>query len=159
MALTISGHIHDTPLSDVLEGLRMMKASGTLVVKMGAVQKSIFLEEGRIVFAASTDSADRLGEVLVRSGALERTNLETALMVSRRTAGFKKLGAILVEQGFVTPRDLFAGLKQQVKDILFSTLSAEDGTYRLDNSVPPDVIPLQINIQDLLQEFSGRMKR
>lgn len=159
MALTISGHIQDTPLADVLEGLRMMKASGTLVIQMGPNQKSVFLEDGKIVFAASTDTTDRLGEVLVRNGMLDRANLDEALAISRRTAGFKKLGAILVEQGFVTPKDLFAGLKQQVKDILFSALGAGDGTYRFETSVPADVIPLQINIQDLVQEFSGRGKR
>ena len=159
MALTVSGNIQDTPLPDVLEGLRMMKATGTLVLQLEKYEKSIFLQEGRIIFAASEDGSDRLGEVLVRSGTLNRSDLERALEISKRSAGFKKLGAIMVENGFVRPQDLFAGLKQQVKEILSSVLMAEGGTYRFENALPENVIPLQINIQELLQELIGRMKR
>lgn len=157
MALTISGNIQDTPLPDVLEGLRAMKATGTLVVRAGTVQRSLFLEEGRIVFAASNDTNDRLGEVMVRVGKLTRQNLETALQISKRAAGFKKLGAILVENGFVTPKDLFAGLKLQVKEIIYGIFVLEEGAYRFEPNLPPDIIPLQINIQELIQELIQRM--
>jgi hypothetical protein len=158
MALTISGNIQDTPLPDVLEGLRIMKATGTLVIRPGNAQKSLYLEEGKIIFAASTNVDDRLGEVLVQAGKLSKENLEAALQISKRTAGFKKLGAILVENGFVTPKDLFAGLKLQVKEIIYSIFILDEGSYRFDKNLPPDIIPLQINMQELIQEIIQRMR-
>lgn len=159
MALTLSGNIQDTPLPDVLEGLRIMKATGTLVVRPGNAQKTLYLDEGKIVFAASTDTRDRLGEVMVKAGKLTRANLETALQISKRTAGFKKLGAILVENGFVSPKDLFAGLKLQVKEIIYSIFILEEGAYQFDKNLPPDIIPLQINMQELIQEIIERMRK
>lgn len=153
MALTISGNIQDTPLPDILEGLKAMKATGALVVQAKDTEKTIFMEDGKIVFAASTDVRDRLGDVLIKAGKLSKENLEQALIISKRTAGFKKLGAILVENGFVKPADLFAGLKIQVRSIISSLFLLEEGVYRFDPKLPPDIIPLQINMQELLQEI------
>ncbi len=153
MALTISGNIQETPLPDILEGLKAMKATGALVVQTGSTQKTIYVEDGKIVFAASSDGRDRLGEVLVRAGKLSRENLEKALVISKRTAGFKKLGAILVENGYVKPQDLFAGLKFQVKEIISSIFLLQEGTYSFDPKLPPDIIPLHINMQELIQEI------
>jgi hypothetical protein len=90
---------------------------------------------------------------------LSRANLETALQISKRIAGFKKLGAILVENGFVTPKDLFAGLKLQVKEIIYSIFILDEGAYHFDKDLPPDIIPLQINMQKLIQEIIERMRK
>lgn len=159
MALTISGNIQETPLPDILEGLKAMKATGALVVQAGSTQKTIFVEDGKIVSAASSDGQDRLGEVLVRAGKLSRENLERALAISKRIAGFKKLGAILVENGYVKPPDLFAGLKIQVKEIISSIFLLEEGTYRFDPKLPSDIIPLHINMQELIQEIIEWIKK
>ena len=159
MALTISGNIQETPLPDVLEGLKAMKATGTLVVQAGRTEKSLFIEEGKIIFAASADVNDRLGAVLVRAGKLSQEDLEAALLISKKTAGFKKLGAILVENGYLAPKELFDGLKLQVKEIIYSVFVLETGTYRFDPKLPPDIIPLQINMQELIQELIRRMKK
>ena len=159
MALTISGNIKDTALLDVLEGLKAMRTSGMLVVQSGSMKKSVYVEEGRIVFASSSDSADRLGEVMVKAGKLSRQNLEEAVQISKRLAGFKKFGAILVENKFVSPADLFGGLKLQVKEIITSLLLLEEGTYHFEPNLPPDIIPLQVNLQEIVQELIQRMQK
>jgi hypothetical protein len=132
MALTISGNIQETPLPDILEGLKAMKATGALVVQAGNTQKTIFVEDGKIVSAASSDGQDRLGEVLGQGRQTEQENLEKALAISKRTAGFKNLGAILVENGFVKPRTSFAGLKFQVRISSPSIFLLQEGTYSFD---------------------------
>lgn len=159
MSIPLSGTIQVTPLPDILEHLRQTKATGTLTVRGGVVAKSIYLKGGQIVFAASTDSGDRLGETLVRCCNLSRENLDRALALSNKSAGLKKLGAILVENGFLTPKDLFSGLKTQVKEIIYGLFLWNDGDYRFEERLPADVIQLQINIQDLIAEIIERIKR
>lgn len=159
MSIPLSGTIQVTPLPDILEHLRQTKATGTLIVRGGAVAKSIYLKGGQIVFAASTDSGDRLGETLVRCCNLSRENLDRALALSNKSAGLKKLGAILVENGFLTPKDLFSGLKTQVKEIIYGLFLWNEGDYRFEERLPADVIQLQINIQDLIAEIIERIKR
>lgn len=159
MPIPLSGNIQDTPLPDILEQLRQRKATGTLSVRSGAIVKSIYVKDGQIVFAASTDVHDKLGEILVRSYQLRKENLEHALQLSKKSAGLKKLGAILVENGYVTPKDLFSALKTQVKDIIFSLFLWSEGEYHFEKHLPPDVIHLQINIQELIAEIIRRIQQ
>lgn len=153
-----SGNIRTYALSDILEDLRHSKATGTLAISNGDMKKSIYFKAGQIVFASSTDEKDRLGEILVKCCRLTRVNLEEALKIYKKNVGLKKLGSILVEKGFVTPKDLFSGLKLQVKDIIYSLFLWQDATYQFDPALPSDVIQLQINIQELIAEIIERIK-
>ena len=46
-------------------------STGTLEVHEGLFRKKVYLREGRVIFAASNDRNDRLGEMLIRRGALK----------------------------------------------------------------------------------------
>lgn len=159
MPLASSGNIQDAPLPAVFEELGARKFTGTLVVRSDDAEKTVHLKEGQIVFATSTDSNDRLGEILIKAGKLTREHLETALVLLKKTAGFKKLGALLVEKGFVTPKDLFTGLKTQVKEIIYSLFLLENATYRIEETFPTDIIQLQINMQELITEIIQRIRQ
>lgn len=154
-----SGRIRNVPLPELMQGLSEQRASGTLSVHRGPVRKSIFFKHGQIIFAISNDVQDRLGEVLVKSGFLTRENLEVALDLYRRNAGLKKIGAILVENGFVSPKQLFTGLKTQVKDIIYSLFLWDDAEYRFEERLAPDVIQLQLNLKEMIAEIVERIKR
>ena len=154
-----SGKIQSTPLPVILESLQKEKATGTLAVRYRNAEKCIHIKDGQIIFAMSTDKSDRLGETLVREGMLSRERMEAALRLHSKSVGFKKLGAILVENGFISPKDLFSGLKVQVKNIIYSLFLWEDAEYRFEERLPADIIKLQINLQDLLVEIIKRMKR
>ncbi len=159
MSIILSGKISFTPLVDVLEQLRQRKATGTLTVISGDVKKCIFIKIGQIVFATSTSSEDRLGEILVKTGKLKPENLEYATQLYKKNAGLKKLGAILVEHGLIASKDLFGGLKAQVKDIIFSLILLAEGDYQFADSFPSDIIQLQFNFQDLIAEIIQRIKQ
>jgi hypothetical protein len=159
MSITLSGKISFTPLVDVLEQLRQRKATGTLTVSSGGVTKCIFIKSGQIVFATSTSNHDRLGEILVKTGKLTRENLEHANQLFKKNAGLKKLGAILVENRLITSKDLFGGLKAQVKDIIFSLILLDEGDYQFEDTFPSDIIQLQFNFQDLIAEIIQRIKQ
>jgi hypothetical protein len=159
MAFSLSGNVLDVPLPVILQILQQVNATGTLTVRSSAVEKRIHFKNGQIIFASSTEGNDRLGEMLVKAGLLSRESLEAALKLFHKNAGFKKIGAILVENGFVSPRDLFAGLKTQVKDIIYSLFLWDDAEYRFEKGLPPDVIQLQINMPELITEIIERIKR
>ncbi len=159
MPLPLSGNIRDVPLPSILQELQQGKATGTLIVRRGGVEKCVHVKDGQIIFATSTDGHDRLGEILVKAGTLDREHLETALVAYKKNAGIKKIGAILVELGFVSPKDLFAGLKIQVKDIIYSLFLWDDAEYRFDGGLPPGSITLQINLQELITEIIERIKQ
>ncbi len=159
MSLPPSGNIREFPLPILLQDLQQRKATGGLIVRRGKVERCVYVKSGQIIFAVARDGDDRLGEVLVKAGLLSRDHLEAAQKVYQRDAGTKKLGAILVENGFVSPKDLFFGLKTQVKDILYSLFLWDDAEYRFEDRLLADILHLQFDIPDLIAEFIERMKQ
>jgi len=155
----LSGKIQVTPLPEILESLQKEKATGTLTVSNRDVDRCIHIKDGQIIFATSSDEHDRLGETLVKEGMISREKLEAALKLYSKNVGFKKFGAILVENGFISPKDLFSGLKAQVKEIIYNIFLWDDAEYRFEGRLPADIIKLQINLQELLMEIIHRMKR
>jgi len=154
-----TGNLQETPFSDVVTSLQQQAATGTLTCSVGDYEKSICLKSGQIIFATSQDVRDRLGEIMVSTGKITRNQLERALELHKNNAGLKKIGAIMVENGFVTPKDLFNGLKHQVRNIIHSLILLNKGTYRFTEVLPADVIPLQIDMEELLREVIHQMKK
>jgi hypothetical protein len=158
MALSLSGNLNEIPFSDVLAVLHQQKATGTLTCGTGNAERSIYVNNGQIIFATSKDKRDLLGEVMVAAGKITRSQLERALSLHQKSAGLKKIGAIFVENGFVTPKDLFNGLKLQVRGIIHHLFLMTEGPYQFEERMPAKVIPLQINMEELLREVIDQMK-
>jgi hypothetical protein len=159
LSFPLSGNIQSTPLPMILESLQKEKATGTLIIRYRNIEKCIYIKDGQIIFAMSTDEHDRLCETLVKEGMIARGKMEAAIKVYSKNVGVKKLGAILVENGFISPKELFNGLKIQVKNIIYSLFLWEGAEYCFEGRLPDDIIKLQINLQDLLVEIIKRMKR
>jgi len=159
MTLSLSGNLIETPFSDVIAVLRQQKATGTLTCGTGTDEKSLYVKNGHIIFATSKDERDRLGEIMVKNGNITRIQLERALKLHQNSAGLKKIGALFVEQGYVSPKDLFNGLKMQVRGIIHSLFLLTEGPYNFEERLPADVIPLQINMEELLREVIQQMKQ
>ena len=159
MLFQLSGNIRTVPLPAVLQVMQLLGVSGMLFVRSNAIEKCIHFKNGQIVFATSTDARDRLGEVLVKAGFLSQPHLEQGLVLFKKQAGFKKIGAILVENKFVSPKDLYAGLKMQVKDIIYSLFLWSDAEFRFEEKIATDILELQINMQELVGEIIARIKR
>ena len=64
-----------------------------------------------------------------------------------------------MENGFVLPKDLFSGLKTQVKDIIYSLFLWNEAEYRFEEHLSPDIIQLHINLQELITEIIERIKQ
>jgi len=158
MALPLSGNFSETPFSDIITVLRLQKATGALACSVSGVRKTVYVKNGQIVFANSTDEKDRLGEVFVKAGMINRDQLASALELHKKSSGLRKTGAILVEMGFLSPKDLFSGLKQQVRGILHSLFIVEEGEFEFSEELPSEVIPLSIDIGELLREVIQQLK-
>ena len=94
--------------------------------------------------------------MLVKAGKISDKELADA--VALITSKGKRLGAILVELGYLSPKDLFWGVKYQVKEIILSLFGLEYGTYEFcEGCIPEDeVITLNMKMQDLINEGMSR---
>jgi curved DNA-binding protein CbpA len=157
MNVPLQGNLRDCSLTRILIDLNRNRATGTLSVITPLFTKKIYLRDGNVIFASSTFEDDRLGEMLVKAGKISMEQYDRSVELLKTTG--KRQGAILVDLGYITPKDLFWGVKYQVKEIICSVFQLEEGTYDFNQSaIPPDeVITLKISINNLIYEGVGRV--
>ncbi len=150
--ITPAGDIKGMTIPWLFQDLRAENKTGTVALSRDAEVKKVFFRSGEIIYASSNLDADQLGSSLIRAGKLTGEHRTAAEEAARKTG--KALGAVLVERGLITPQDLVAGAKLQVKEIVSSLYLWRDGSYRFDNGALPlaEVIPLQMNTGGLLYE-------
>jgi hypothetical protein len=126
--ILVSGNLSEIRLPTLLMSLYRNQETGVLKVQGEQYSKALFIQEGNVLFASSTDPDDRLGETLLKRGIITvRQYLRSAELIRPG----KRQGEILVEDGALTPEGLVEGVRQQVTDIIFSLILQEHGTYSL----------------------------
>ncbi|MCB9564334.1 MAG: DUF4388 domain-containing protein [Kofleriaceae bacterium] len=111
--------------------------TGKIVFTQGAgdaaVEKAIYFDGGRPVFASSNLAADRMGELLYREGKI--TAEQYAGCRDLVSESGRRMGEILVDRGFLKRRELLPAVRRHVEDIIYSLFAWDEGSYRV---VPGD---------------------
>ena len=149
--LAIAADVRHVAIGDLLGLLHRAERSGLLLFGYRDHAKAVYVHRGEVVFAASNLAGDRIGESLVRSGAL---SLEALRLAERSFAAGQRFGKVLVELGHVTPRELWHGVKFQVEEIVRSLFAYTDGAiYFFAGEVKPDnVVRLSLPTERLVSE-------
>jgi len=154
--LVFAADVRSFPLADLLETLHDAGKSGFLFFAHADQEKAIYLHRGEVVFGTSNQVVDRLGESLLRAGALSAGQLSEACGAVRPQ---DRLGKVLVERALLTPQELWNGVKTQVEEIVRSLFAYTSGTVLFwEGDVQPDnVVRLALPTQRLVKE--GLAKR
>ena len=68
--LVLTGRLEESSFADLMKSLVKSRETAVLSLNHEAIGKTVFVQEGRIVFASSSDADDRLGECLLRAGMI-----------------------------------------------------------------------------------------
>lgn len=153
----IRGEIETSSVPELVRQLLVSGEAGVLTFRSGEVTKSVALQQGRVVFASSTNPDERLGEsLLVRGKLTARQYVEASKLIR---AG-RRLGAILVEMQAIEPEDLIPALEQQVKDILLDLFTWTHGSYEMviKDVDPGNSLAFQLSTENLLLEGIRRTR-
>ena len=145
-----AGRLEQKDVADVVQELSTSRATGRLVLEHGERRIAVNVEEGRLVFASSSDPDHRLGPMLLRRGAITLRQMEDAV---RGLVPGKRFGTILVERGYLDPKALVRGVVDQTRGIILHAFSWTAGDYRLeDGPAPGEAITLNISTPQLVLE-------
>lgn len=149
--LVLTADVRSFPIADILHLLHASAKSGFLFFECDGHAKSVYVHRGEVVFAASNQAFDRLGECLMRSGAITPDQYADAMRAYRPPGLF---GKVLVERGLLTPRELWDGVKVQVEEIVRSLFSYGSGsTVFWEGEVRPDnTVRLSLPTRRLIAE-------
>jgi hypothetical protein len=150
------GSLAEHDLADIVQALHEQHWTGTLTVTNRGVGRSMVVQEGRLVWASSSDPDDRLGELLLRRG---RLTLAQYLAAGRAIGPGKRLGTILVEQGVLAPRDLVRSVIEHTQEIIYGAFLWTEGHYRLQEGPgSSEVITLKMSTPDIIMEGIRRIE-
>ncbi len=107
-----------TPLPDILVKIHRYKAPGRIECRRGEMIKRIYLDDGHIIFASTNQIVESLGDRLLHQDRITRDQYNESLRVVRDTN--KRHGVTLVEMNLLTAEELFAAVRDQIEDILWS---------------------------------------
>jgi len=157
MEIPLKGNIKDISLVKILVLLNRNRKTGTLAVSAASATKNIYMNMGDVIFASSTYADDRLGEMLLKAGKLTIEQYDKSVEILKSTG--KKQGAILVELGYLTPKEIFWGLKYQVNEIIQGMFTLEDAEYEFrEGDIPAqEVISLKMSMGNLIYAGVNRI--
>lgn len=148
----------EAPFPLVLAHHHRERSTGTLLVLCPPHRKKIYIQEGAVVFAGSDDRNDRLGEMLVRRGALRLVDF---LGASSSLPAGTRFGTFLVERRLLSAEQLVWAVKEQVKEIVFSLfhVTASACEFVSGAAAGEEIITLNINTPELLRIGVERFDR
>ena len=152
------GNLNQHSLPQLLASFSKDEKTGVVTFTKGDASKNIYFNNGSIVFASSNLAMDRLGDFLLRTGALSEEQYLKSTKLREETG--KRKGMILVEQGYLSPEEFVLAIRQHMTEIILSLFEWEEGHFKLKNSPPcEEVITLDIPVSDLISAGSKRIEK
>jgi hypothetical protein len=154
--MKLQGSLAERDFPELIHDLHRQRWTGKLTLTHVGIGKSVLVQEGRLVFASSSSPDDRLGELLLRRGRLSLRQFADA---GKAVAPGKRLGAVLVEQGLLTPKELVKLVVEHTQEIIYGAFQWTEGQYRLQEGLDSsEAITLKISTPDLILEGIRRLE-
>jgi hypothetical protein len=147
--LSIQGTLDETTVPDLFRSLIHSAETAIVTLEGPARNDAVYIHEGKIVFAYSTDPDMGLAEVLLRSGELTVDQYTAAM---ERMVNPKRTGALLCDLGFIKPEELIRDVEQQVRAIVLNAMRFRTGTYTIEftDAFPDDILSIPLNTERLI---------
>jgi len=113
-------------LPDLLLAVSRSGKTGRLSFSNPEADKTIYVKDGKIVFAESSSDDDALGQNLLRNGQI---SLHDFTRVSTLVSPGKRLGALLVAEGVLEPKELVPAVVGQVRAVILGLFRRTETWY------------------------------
>lgn len=164
--MTDFSHIHVPSQGDLKEGdiyfilyyIYKNSISGTLVVNAEDVEKKMFIENRKIVFAASNGKEDALGDYLLKNNLIDKDIYHKTSQYMEKNN--KRFGRALIELGYFNYEQLWTWIPIHLQTIVSSFFDIKSGTYRIvtDLEKQKENIVLDMNILSVIVEGMRRFE-
>ncbi len=142
--------LEETALSEMFANIYRHRVPGLFEISHDGKLKRIYINDGNVIHASSTDRADRLGAHLYRTGKLTREQLTETIRLLEETG--KRHGQILIEEGMLAPGDLYQAIRGQVESIVWSVFAWQTGevTFKIGEFHEPLMIKIHLPMRQAI---------
>lgn len=144
------GDLSQSALPEILYTIDRFQVPGVIEASRNGVVKRVFIKEGNVVHATSTDRADSLGAYLQRSGALSPELYAETMQERERTN--KRYGVLLIEHGILSPGEIYRAIRKQIEAIVWSLFYWQDGgvSFSIGDFREPDSVRIQLPMRQVI---------
>ena len=144
-AVPLEGRLSDpATLPRLLAWLGRGEWSGMIVLRADGIERRLYLADGRLSTAGSSDTSDALASCLIRAGLLSDEDRSRAAGQLRTTDRGWAFGRQLVKLGLLTDLDLSRTERRRVLGIAQAALGLRSGQYSCESgAVAGDAMPNQ----------------
>jgi hypothetical protein len=159
--MALRGNLRDFSLPDVFQLVTLSGKSGVLRIRRADAEGSVWFRDGEVFFAQSDWHREALGTRLVAAGKITPSALTKALDLQRaEPTGGRRLGQILVDEGYLTGKVLEAFVQEQIQDTIFDLFRWDEGDFDFETAeaAPEEDIGLSVSIENIVMEGSRRLE-
>ena len=144
------GDLSQTALPEILYTIDRFQVPGVIEGSREGVVKQVYIKEGNVVHATSTDRNDSLGVYLQRSGVITADMYLETMRERERTN--KRYGVLLIENGILSPADVLRAIRKQIEAIVWSLFYWQDGSviYSIGEFREPDAVRIQLPMRQVI---------
>lgn len=161
--MALEGNLKDFSLTDMFRLLANGRKSGTLHLERSGAAGKVCFDDGRIFFASSNWNRESLGKRLVKAGVTSEKQLRQALglqKIQKKEKAGRRLGQILVDEGYLDSKVLENFIADQINDTLFDLFRWEEGQLRFeaDEMCEDEDIGISVSVENVIMESSRRLE-
>ena len=157
--MSFAGDLETFDIFDLLAWVNGRKRSGTLVMTRLSTRKRLAFRQAGLQWSNSNDPRETIGQALVRERLITEEALFTALL--KQETDKRRLGEILIGDGFLTEEQLMKPLRSNAEAHLHDLFLWPDGKFDFDDKAVPKDTPsdLRIALRPILDEGRHRRER
>ena len=136
--MALEGTLRDFSLADIFQLIGLQRKTGVLTLRAPEDVVTVSFLDGKVVGADSLNKRleDRLGQVLLKTGAVTQEELDAALRLQMET--LERMGHILLRSAIISREELRRALEQQVLQIIYRVFRWNDGDYHFSQETSID---------------------
>ncbi len=126
------GRLEDLALPEIFSLLSLSRKTGKLILRHRQEMAAVMFSNGQVVQAATSSLRESVGHLLLLKKAINENELKAALEIQKCSPRKKRLGAILVEKGFISQDLLETTIKGQIEEIIFEIINWKEGLFNFE---------------------------
>ncbi len=144
------GDLAETPLPEILARVAHFDLPGRLEAVKDDQSTEIFVRDGHVIHARSSDLSNSLGVYLRRVGRLSQDEFRRVMRMRRESSD--RLGGLLIEEGLMSPQEVREAIVHQSEQIVWSLFSWWRGelTFKIGPWDPVDMTPIHLSLSRVI---------
>ncbi len=157
--MDLGGNLSVLDPPSIFQLLNMSAMTGELKFVTADDVASFYFKEGQLIYATIDKKKKKLGRFLIEKGWITEDQLYDALKDFWTHQGNKRIGNIMIDKGFFDKKSLVEAIQEQIKEVVYSVLSWQDGQFIFFRGVEPrdEDILLDVKMDHLILEGLKRL--